>query len=261
MFLTSLLRRAQLLAVLSCAALFVPRAAAQSNDTVVPLAERDRAARNLIAALGRYERALAGEPARYDLLWRASREASELGESAPDRAQRAALNTKAEGYARRAVAANAGGADGHFVLAVALGRIALSLGARDRVRYAAEIRSAALAAIAIDARHAGALHVLGVWNAEVMRLNGFTRFAARNLLGGRIFDQASWPEATRYLEAAVAADPGRITHRLDLAAVYADTGNKPRARTLCEGVLTMPAVEFNDGRYKQQCEQLLARWR
>jgi len=261
MFLPSLLRRVRLLGLLSAAALLVPTAHAQTVGSVVQLAERDRAARNAPAALARYESALTGEPANYDLLWRASREASELGESAPERAQRTALNAKAEGYARRAIATDAGGADGHFVLAVALGRTALSVGARERVRYAAEIRSAALAAIAIDPQHAGALHVLGVWNAEVMRLNSLARFAARTLLGGRVFDQASWPEATRYMEAAVAADPGRITHRLDLATIYADTGNKPRARTTCEGVLTMPVVEYNDARYKQQCEQLLGRWR
>ena len=261
MFNESPLRRVRLLAFVSAAALLVPTANAQPVSSVIQLAERDRAARNSSAALGRYERALTGEPANYDLLWRASLEASELGESAPDRTQRATLNTKAEGYARRAIVANAGGADGHFVLAVALGRTALSVGVRERVKYAAEIRSAALATIAIDPRHAGALHVLGVWHAEVMRLNSFARFAARNLLGGKVFDQASWPEATRYMEAAVAADPERITHRLDLAAIYADTGNKPRARATCDGVRTMPVVEYNDPLYKQQCEQLLARWR
>lgn len=261
MFLSSPLRRVQLLALLSAAALLVPTASAQPAGTVIQLAERDRAARNASGALGRYEGALTGEPANYELLWRASRDASELGESAPDRAQRTALNAKAQAYARRAVAANTAGADGHFALAVALGRTALSVGVRERVRYAAEIRSAALAAIAIDPQHAGALHVLGVWNAEVMRLNSFARFAARNLLGGKVFDQASWSEATRYMEAAVAVDPGRITHRLDLATIYADMGNKARARTTCEAVLTMPVVEPNDAQYKQQCEQLLARWR
>ena len=92
-----------------------------------------------------------------------------------------------------------------------------------------------------------------------MRLSGFTRFAARKLLGGKVFDQASWSEARRYMEAAVAADPARITHRLDLAAIYADNGDKPRARATCETVLRMPNVEFNDGRYKQQCQQVIVR--
>ena len=230
-----------------------------NNASVIQLAERDRAALDAAGALARYESALATSPASYDLLWRAARECTDLAEAAGSANLRAGYNRKAEAYARRAVAANGSGADGHFMLAVALGRTALSVGARERVRYATEIHDAALAAVKVDARHAGALHVLGVWHAEVMRLSGFTRFAARKLLGGKVFDQASWSEARRYMEAAVAADPARITHRLDLAAIYADNGDKRRARTTCETVLRMPNVEFNDGRYKQQCQQVIVR--
>ncbi len=233
----------------------------QDVPAVIDLADRDRAAFNASSALNRYEAALAGAPSNYELLWRAAREASDLGEAAPDVPKRSELYRRAEGYARRAVASNTAGADGHFMLAVALGRTALTLGSRDRVRYAAEIRAEALSAVKVDPRHAGALHVLGVWNAEVMRLNSFARFAARNFLGGKVFDQASWPEAIRYLEAAVAADPDRITHKLDLAEIYADTGDKPKARASCETVARMPSVEFNDARYKQSCERLIAKLR
>jgi tetratricopeptide (TPR) repeat protein len=235
-----------------------PALRAQDAATVIQVADRDRAALNPSGALGRLDAGLATAPANYDLLWRASREAADLGETASDAAKRAEYFRRAEGYARRAVTANAGGADGHFVLAVALGRTALSLGSRDRVRYAGEIRSEALTALKLDPKHAGALHVLGVWNAEVMRLSSFSRFAARNFLGGKVFDQASWAEATRYLEEAVAVDPGRLTHRLDLAKVYAETKQQPKARATCDAALKMPVVELNDAHYKQECERLLA---
>lgn len=235
--------------------------AAQDVSAVIAAAERDRAAMNPTAALAKYESGLTAASDSYELLWRAAREAVDLGEATADRTQRIATFRKAEGYARRAVAANGSGADGHFMLAVALGQTALSVGARERVKYATEIRSAALAATRFDPRHAGALHVLGVWNAEIMRLGGIARFTARNFLGGRVFDQASWAEAARFLEAAVAADPARPTHRLDLAKVYADAGDKPRARETCEFVRTMRAVEVNDAKYKAECDQLLTKWR
>lgn len=51
----------------------------------------------------------------------------------------------------------------------------------------------------------GALRVLGVSDAEIMRLNGMLRFAARQFLGGKRFDPASWGKAQRFLELAVAA--------------------------------------------------------
>jgi tetratricopeptide (TPR) repeat protein len=248
-------------AMLAGSVLLAPHALAQDAASVIQLAERDRAALNAVAALGRYEAALQTSPTNYELLWRASREAVDLGEAASDAAKRTEYNAKAEGYARRAVTANTNAADGHFMLAVALGRTALSLGSRERVKYAGEVRTAALNAVRIDPQHAGALHVLGVWNAEIMRLNSFTRFAARNFLGGRVFEQASWAEAVRYMQAAVSADPARITHRLDLAKIYADKGEKPLARQTCEAAMKMPTVEFNDARYKRECEGLLTRWR
>jgi tetratricopeptide (TPR) repeat protein len=244
-------------AMLACA----PHVRGQDVASVIQLAERDRATMNPVAALGRYDAALVTTPTSYELLWRAARESIDLGEAATDPSQRTAHYAKAEAYARRAVAANASAADGHFMLAVALGRTALSLGSRDRVRYAGEIRTEALTALRDDPRHAGAAHVLGVWNAEVMRLGSFSRFAARNFLGGKVFDQASWAEAVRYMELAVAADPGRITHRLDLAKVYADTNDKPKARGACEAAMKMPVTEFNDARYKRECEGLLAKLR
>jgi tetratricopeptide (TPR) repeat protein len=234
---------------------------AQDAASVIQQAERDRAALNATSALSRYEAALATLPQNYDLLWRAAREAVDLGEAARDAATGKSFYAKGEGFARRAVAVNAGGADGHFMLAVALGRTALALGPRDRVRYAAEVRTEALATIRIDAKQAGALHVMGVWNAEIMRLGSLTRFVARNFLGGRVFDQASWAEAIRYMEAAVASDPGRPVHRLDLAKIYADSGDLPKARQACVATRAMPQVEFNDTRYKQECEQLLTRWK
>jgi tetratricopeptide (TPR) repeat protein len=248
--------------VLAVSTMTLPATAqAQAPAAVIELAEKDRAARNATAALGRYEAALGAAPTNYDLLWRAARELVDLGEAATTPAQRTEFNAKAEAYARRAVAANANGADGHFMLSVALGRTAQTVGSRERVTYASEIYDQAAAAVKLDPQHAGALHVLGVWNAEIMRLNGITRFAARNFLGAKVFDRASWADARRYMEAAVSVDPGRITHRLDLAMIYADAGDKAKARSTCSDALQMPSVEFNDGRYKQQCERLLAKLR
>ena len=230
---------------------------AQDAAAVIAAAERDRAALDPTSALGRYDAALATSPASYELLWRASRESEDLGEAAADAAKRTEYFRRAERYARHAVTAKSDGADGHFMLAVVLGRTAQFLGARERVRQAAEIRNEAVTALTLNPTHSGAMHVLGVWNAEIMRLNSFTRFAARNLMGGRVFDQASWAEATRYMEQAVATDPRRIAHRLDLAKIYAETRQHPKAIATCSEAVRLPLFEFNDARYRRECEQLI----
>lgn len=193
----------------------------------------------------------------YEYLVKAAHDAVDKGEFNPNGEQRKALYRNAEQYARRAVAANPNDAEGHFELARAIGRNALTMGARDRVKYAAEVRDQAMAALKIDPRHAGALHVMGMWNAEVMRLNGFTRMIAKNLLGGRVFGEASWDNALKYLEQAVEIEPNRITHRLDLAGVYADRDMKDKARQEYEWIATAPAVDYNDKNYKEEAAKRL----
>ena len=93
---------------------------------------------------------------------------------------------------------------------------------------------------------------MGIWNAEVMRLNSFTRMIAKNILGGRVFGTASWNEAVRYMEASVAAEPDRIVHRVDLAEVYDDVGKKAKARAEREAALRLPITDVNDKHYKEQ---------
>jgi tetratricopeptide (TPR) repeat protein len=212
------------------------------------------------AALLLASRAAAGQGAdttSYAWLVKASGDAADRGEFDPNHAEQDELFKRAEDYARRAIAANPNDADGHFELARAVGRRALTMGPRDRVKYAGIVHDEAVAALKLDPRHDGALHVLGMWNAEVMRLNGFTRLIAKKLLGGTTFGEASWDNAQRYLEQAVAIAPNRITHRLDLAGVYADRGDKQKAIEQYEWIVQAPATEPNDEHYKEEASRRL----
>lgn len=229
----------------------------QSAAEHIALGDREHAARNPASALKHYEAALAIDPNNTDALDKAAYDAVDLGEFNPNADQRTALYRSAEQYARRAVAANPADPEAHFQLAVAIGRTALTMGARDRVKFAAEVRAQALEALRLDPKHSGAMHVMGVWNAEVMRLNGFTRLIAKKLLGGQVFAEASWDNAQSYLERSVALDPDRITHRLDLAAVYADRDQKAKAIEQYEWIARAPVVDFNDPNYKADAARRL----
>jgi len=235
---------------------------AQDAAALVARGDSAYAVFNADEALTHYEGALALDSLNADALGKASRTAIDLGESltaAPDQKE---LFRKGERYARRAVGADSANADNWFHLARALGRTALSVGVRDRVRYAVEIRKCAQNSLAINPDHPGALHVLGMWNAEVKRLSGFELFFARRFLGGNVLGEANWKDAVAYMERAVALDPDRIAHRLDLAQIYADTGDKDKARATFESVIASPArIDFNDPLYKKQAEERLKRLR
>ena len=235
-----------------------PSALAQSPADQIALGDRSYATLDAPSALSQYERAIAADPRNYEALWKASRSAIDIGSYSSDASKRQALFTRGEQYARRAVELEPGDAEGHFAIARALGKTALAQSARGRIRYATEIRSQALECLRLSPRHAGCLHVMGMWNAEVMRLNAITRLVAKNILGGKVFGAASWGEAVRYMEASVAADPERIVHHLDLGGVYRDIDQAAQARAEFETAIRLPNTDFNDRHYQMEARSSLA---
>jgi tetratricopeptide (TPR) repeat protein len=246
------------MASLSLLVLAAPLAAQarQSAADHVTLGDKDHAAMNGVSALKHYEAALSVDSMYYDALVRASRESVELGRFNTNEAERTALYKRAEQYARRAVAVRPNDAESHFELAKAIGRNAQTMGTKDRVKFAGVVYDEAQAALKIDPKHAGAAHVMGVWNAEVMRLSGFSRFMAKNLLGGKVFGEASWDNAIKYMELAVAEQPNMITHRLDLAEIYIDRKMKDKAREQLDWIAKAPVVELNDKHYKDVAAEM-----
>jgi tetratricopeptide (TPR) repeat protein len=203
--------------------------AAQGNDHLIRGDEAYTALRP-IDALTHYEAAVAQDSTGYEGLWKSSRSLADLAEYEADKAKRADMYRRAERLARLAVAVNPNDAEARFHLARALGRVALSHGPKDRVKFGKAVREQALEALRLDPDHPGALHVMGMWHAEVRRLPGIARFFAKSFLGGQILGSARWDEAVRLLSRAVEVDPQRLAHHLDLARIYRDTDELEQAR-------------------------------
>src|SRR5688572_27732948 len=166
---------------------------AQTAAEHIVMGDREHTAMNAVSAMQHYQAAIQADANNAEALWRASREAIDLGEF--DDAARDSLYRLGEQFARRAVQADPKSSMAHFALAKAIGRRALSLGARERVKYAGEVRKEAMEALSLDSANAGAQHVMGRWHANIMRLSGVSRFFAKNLLGGRTFNEANWKDA------------------------------------------------------------------
>jgi len=199
------------------------------------------------------------DPGSYEANWRYSTVLLDLGRQVRDQKRfplRDSLYRESEKYARRATGMKPDGADGHFSLANALGRTSLSLGKKDRIKKAAEIRSEAERAIALDPKHDGAYHILGRWHAEIKRLSGIERFVAKNVLGGKVLDEANWDAAEKNLRLAVQYDPSVIYHRLDLAEVLADRKLWPEAKLQIDAIASMKARDPSDPIYKQRAQDL-----
>lgn len=255
------IKRAWQLIVCSMTLGSAPLAAQQAADHIA-MGVAANEAHDSRTALRHFEAALEQDSMDYEANWRAALTLLDLGEQtkpAKKSRQRDSLYALAERYAHRAVAADSNGADGHFALAASVGRLALDMGKKERIRRAEVIRREALRAIELNPTHDGAYHILGRWNAEIMGLSGFSRFFAKTFLGGGIFGQASWGRAIANMEKAVELDPGRIYHRLELARIYAERKRTADAKSQLHAVDSLPLRELMDSVYKRQGADLARR--
>ena len=212
--------------------------------------------------LRHYQAALAGDSMSYEANWKAARAIADVakqiqGNEDSLKRRRDSLYSVGRGYAERAIRADSTRPDGHYALAMVLGRLSRTKGSKERVRYAKIIFDEATRAVQIDSNYDLAHHVLGAWNAEVKRLSGIQRFFAKALFGGGFMDRANWDDAVRHLERAVAIAPDHIYHRLELAEVYTDLGKYSKAREQCKVIATLREVDVMDAQYKKDAADLL----
>ncbi|MGH7752185.1 MAG: tetratricopeptide repeat protein [Gemmatimonadales bacterium] len=213
-------------------------------------------------ALRHYEAALAVDSTNYGANWKAARAIADvakqiLEDDDASEGRRDSLYNVGRAYAERAVRADSTDAWGHYALAMVLGRLSLTKGSKERVRFAKIIFDEASRALQIDSVHAGAHHVLGAWHANVKRLSGIQRFFARMLFGGGFLSQGNWPDAQRHLERAVTLRPGYIYSRLELARVYADIGRYTAAREQLTTIARLPDSDVLDHEYRREAAELL----
>ena len=235
-------------------------AVAQTAEELVARGRALPQEREPAEALTLFEQALALDPNNYEANWRASQALADLGKQYPDEGKnphRDSLYARAESLARIAVRLDSTDAEGHFVLAVGIGRTSLTKGGKERVRNAKVIRDATLRTLEINPNHDRAYHVLGRWNAEIRRLSGLTRFFAKTFLGAAIFNEASWDQAVEYLNKAVTLSPENIYHRLDLAEVYIDVGQYGKAREQLQVIQELPVFDYMDPQYQERARTLL----
>lgn len=239
--------------------------AAQAQPTVaehIALGDSAHAALAPQQALGHYRAALALDSTNYAALWKAGRETVDMakqiaGKDDSSKQLRDSLYVAARAYGEAAVRVNPNGADGHFTIAQALGRLSRTRGGKERVRFAKIIFDEAMKAIELDSTHDGAYHVVGAWHAEVKRLSGIQKFFAKALFGGGFLDKGNWDDAQKYLQRAVALKPQNIFHRLELAEVYVDLGKYAKAREEFTAIEPLPIADVLDHEYKQEAKQIL----
>jgi len=227
------------------------------GDSARAALQSEQALRHYQAAIEAIERAAgvrSPDPRYYAAQWKAAREISDvakqlLGDALKQR--RDSLYSLGRTWAEGAIRSDSTDANGHFTLALVLGRLSRTRGGKERVRFARIIHDEARRAVQLDPRHDGAYHILGAWNAEARRLSGLTRFFAKRLFGAGFLDRASWDSAVVNMERAVALNPRLIYHRLELAGVYLDTAQSAKAIDQLQAIADLPVDDPMDPYYQR----------
>jgi tetratricopeptide (TPR) repeat protein len=212
------------------------------------------------AALTAYQAAVQMDSTNYAATWKLARAHVDVGERVSDKKQRKKHFEKAADYARYAAVLAPDSVQGHVFLAVALGNLALNVGAKQRVRLAKDIKASADRALTIAPDNPIAWHVLGRWHREVATVSWLERRFAGLLFGGVPAD-ASLEKSIYCFEQAVRFRPDFIHHHYELAVTLEKSKNFPKAIEHYERVLRLPGSDADDSIHKKNASERLKKLR
>ncbi len=230
---------------------------AQSVESCLALGDSLSAKWDHAGASKAYLEAVAQDSTHYEALWKAADEVTKLANALPEseKDKKEELFAQADSLAARAIAVNPDGWEGHFYKSVALGRLALFRGGKEKINLSKEVKAEADKAIELNPDADLAWHVIGRWNQNLANLSWILRAAAKVIYGG--VPSASNEAAVEAFQKAISINPNHIEHYLELARTYEYMGKKDLMREPLEEILTLPSVEEDDDVFKKEAEEML----
>lgn len=221
--------------------------------------EDQRKAFQFKASLETFQKALEIEPQNAEILWRIARTNIDLSKKTTNKKLAIPFYEKAEITARKGVSADPKNSRCHTYVAVAIGKVALTKGSREKVKLSREIKSEALKAIELDPKNDTAYHVLARWHVGVANLGKIAKAFAKIFYGG--LPGASNEEAINYFKKAIELKPDHINHRLELAKTYEIMKKWKLADEALKPIADMPNIDYDDKAHKRTAADLLKKIR
>lgn len=207
-------------------------------------------------ALQAYIEALSIDSLNYEANWKGCRAYLDIGETIEDDDEREVYYQHGRELAERATRINPEGGKGHLFLSIALGRVALDAGAKERIKLSKEIKSEVDLAIKFDPSDDTAYHVLGRWNRKLSNLSWIETGFADMFLGG-VPDDASDENAVSAFKKAIELNPSHINHHLELGMTYEMMDLEEEARAQYQKCLDLPKSDSDDDKYKREAKERL----
>ena len=140
-------------------------------------------------------------------------------------------------------------------MAVAMGRMALISGSKEKVAASRDIKKYVDQAIKLDAGNEQAWNVLGKWHFAVSNLNFAEKSAANMIFGG--LPDGDIETAIQCFEKSQKLNPNYVLNYLDLAKAYNQIGQKEKAKNMITTGLKQPNHYQDDALFKQEMQDLM----
>jgi tetratricopeptide (TPR) repeat protein len=206
-------------------------------------------------ALPLYLTAAKIEPQNPHILCRIARQYRYLMSDAAVKAEKLRLGYIALDYSKRAAAAGPEDPEAQLAPAITLGKMLPYMSAKEQTAASPRIKQSVDKTLQIDPADDTAWHILGRWNRVLADINAVKRALAGMLYGG--LPKGSLEEAERDMRKAIALNPGRLMHYIELGRIYAQMGRKEEAREYINKGLAMPDAEKDDPETKQRGRETL----
>jgi len=228
----------------------------QSNEDLYKQGLKYRTERDNKNGLATFQKLMKADSANADYLANGSYFYSKVGNTLATEKEKMDYYHKAMYLAKKSIKLNDKNAEAHYAYALALGRINENASSSQKIANSKLIKGECDKTILLNAKHAGAYHILGRWNRTIAAFSGFEKTMINTFYGG-VPTGASYDEAVKAFQNAVVYEPKYILHQYELAVTYKDMGKKEYAKTWLTKAVELPANNEDDKDAKKKCETLL----
>jgi tetratricopeptide (TPR) repeat protein len=234
--------------------LFAFAAAQDAEQDFIKAADEAYAQNDIDTALDLYKKAMAKDSS-YESLWKYARTLIDKGNLTEDEDKKENIYRSSVAYADKAIKKNPGDAEGYFVKAMCVGKVALVAGGKEKVELSRSVKENAMKAIELNPKHDGALHVLARWHREVANLSWVLKSVAKIIYGG--LPDASNEEAVKYFKRAIEIKPNHIKHHFELAKTYMEMDKDQEAIKELRIVLELKPIQADDPKLQKEAKEML----
>jgi tetratricopeptide (TPR) repeat protein len=209
-------------------------------------------------AMVKYLDVLKIQPRNYTALCKVSELYSLLGKRQPTKEKQKIYYRAARNYAQQALLVNPSHPDANFVMALAMGRMAIISSGEEKIKAVKDIKIYAEKCVQLDPQGFKGYHILGRWHYEISNLSAVEKWLVKIAYGS--LPEASLQEAIANYEKSRQLNPGLLINYMELAKCFHRKDENKKANEMLQQVIQLPSKTIDDPTVKEEARKLMKKW-